>query len=38
MYVEIDGLSEGEKVILNPTGQIQDGVKVRDMSQNQVKK
>ena len=38
MYVEIEGLDEGEKVILNPVAQIKDGIKVNDMSQNQVEK
>lgn len=33
LYVEIEGLVEGEKVILNPSAQIKDGVKIRDISQ-----
>lgn len=38
MSVEVEGLAEGEKVILNPTAKVKDGVKVREIPQDQVKK
>ena len=40
LYVEVDGLEEDEKVILNPSNQIKDGlaIKIKELDQKQVKK
>ena len=38
LYVEVDGLEEGEKIILNPSNKIKDGVKIKEIKESQVKK
>ena len=38
LYVEAEGLEEGQKIILNPSNKIKDGMKIKEIKESQVKK